>query len=71
MFVINARCSAANLEAISAIKVRMKRGLWNGFVVLAPLYFPNSSTLHGVSRLGFAERIFFTSSAATLPAFSP
>ena len=35
------------------------------------LYFPNSSTLHGASRFGFAERTFFTSSAETSPAFSP
>jgi hypothetical protein len=36
-----------------------------------PLYFPNSSTLHGVSRSGFAARTFFTSSAETVPAFAP
>jgi hypothetical protein len=39
--------------------------------LLPPLYFPNSSTLHGVSRFGFADRILFTSSAETLPAFWP
>ena len=38
---------------------------------LTPLYFPNSLTLHGVSRFGFADRILFTSSAETLSAFWP